>query len=362
MDTSDTPAPSTSARFRPLSFRGLVLAAVVTLVAMAAGAPGAGMTRQAGAAADLQDGDFLVGVTVDQPFGGAEGRIVRVRDGQATVFCAPVTGNAGLPGYWNTPSDVLIDSQGRVVFLAYLHGNDPVPYRGFGLWRCDAMGATPTLLGAFGSDANPVLINYPRPLGDRDVRLVTGLHLKRSKGLDLNSLTMAESQFYVFAVADAFGSSALADTIAYNPATGDWIETFEDPVPTDQPGTSPNQIDMINANGYTFSVAGGSMRGFAEPISLEFQIGEFSGGLAFQSLHDLSGAAVDDSLTPNSPSGCEAHPDNVPLSVPTAADGIIYPMNALFQLAWRDGLLLHNNYGGGGYSFLPNAAQPQECY
>jgi hypothetical protein len=90
---------------------------------------------------------------------------------------------------------------------------------------------------------------------------------------------------------------------------------------------------MINANGYTFSVAGGSMRGFAEPISLEFQIGEFSGGLAFQSLHDLSGAAVDDSLTPNSPSGCEAHPDNVPLSVPTAADGIIYPMNALFQLA-----------------------------
>ena len=56
---------------------------------------------------------------------------------------------------------------------------------------------------------------------------------------------------------------------------------------------------MINANSYTFSVAGAGLRAFAEPISLAFQIGEFTGGLAFQSLHDLVGAAVDDSLTPN---------------------------------------------------------------
>jgi hypothetical protein len=111
---------------------------------------------------ELQDGDFLVGVTVDQPPPtGVAGRIARVRNGQATTFCDPLTGDANLPGYWNTPGDVLIDSQGRVVFLAYLHGNDNVPYRGFGLWRCDAMGATPTLLGAFGSDANPLLLDYP---------------------------------------------------------------------------------------------------------------------------------------------------------------------------------------------------------
>jgi hypothetical protein len=331
-----------------------VLTALATLIAVAVGN---GIAQQGSAAADLQNGDFLVGVSVDQGFGGTQGRIVRVRAGQATTFCETVTGNREVPGFWNTPSDVLIDAQGRVVFLAYLGGAaDPVPNWGFGLWRCDSMGATPTLLGAFGSDQSDPPLNYPSPLGDRDVQFAGGLHLKHSKGLDLNTLTMTESQFYVFAVADVYGDRALADTIAYNPATGDWIETFEDPVPTDQPGTSTNQIDMINANGYTFSVAGGSMRGFAEPISLDFQIGEFTGGLAFQSLHDLSGAAVDDSLTPNRPSGCPPHLDNVPLSVPTAADGNIYPMNELFQLAWGEGLILENNYGGGGYLFLPNVS------
>ena len=149
MGMSDSPAPTHRERFSPLSFRGLVLAALATLIAVAAGG---GITQQGSAAADLQDGDFLVGVSVDQGFGGTEGRILRVRDGVATEFCGPVTGNRDQPGFWNTPNDVLIDSQGRVVFLALLDGVFGVPVRGFGLWRCDSMGATPTILGAFGSD------------------------------------------------------------------------------------------------------------------------------------------------------------------------------------------------------------------
>lgn len=298
----------------------------------------------------LQNGDFLVGVTVGQPTPtGVAGRIVRVRGGLAATFCDPVTGDANQPGYWNTPSDVLIDSQGRVVFLAYLHGNDNVPYRGFGLWRCDAMGATPTLLGAFGSDANLLLkndpSNYPRPLGSRDVRFVGGLHLKRSKGLDLTSLTLTEAQFYVFAVADQNNAHVLADTIAYNPATGEWTESFERPVPTDQEGSSTSQFDMINANGYTFSVSGDSIRAFAEPLTLDFQIGDFTGGLAFQSLHDLSAAVIDDSRTPNTrESGCSDHGDGISLNYPNRPDGFtVHRMAGLFQLAWRDALILEKN-------------------
>lgn len=334
-------------RSRSIS-RGLFALLLLAAVALwlAGDSPGAVVAVEP----ELQNGDFLVGTAVTGGFGHSEGRIVRVRDGVATEFCASTP-----DAFWNRPEEVLIDSQGRVVFVAYL-GSFFQNGRGYGLWRCDALGAAPTLLGAFGSPLNnPVLATYARPLGDRAIAFVGGLHRKRSKGLDLNTMTMVNKEFYVFAVSDVYGDRGHADTIAYNPATGEWTESFEDPVPTDLYGNT-SQIDMINANGSTFSVAGGCMRGFSEPVALEFEIGEFSGGLAFQSLHDVCGAIVDDSLTPNGNSGCGPHSDGVTLSRPTASDGILYPMNGLFQVAWGDSLILENNYGGGGWLFLPDVS------
>ena len=147
----------------------------------------------------FQDGDLLVGVLEQNSFGD-KGKVVRVRGGQQVDFCESRSLRPGVPPFFNTPSEVLIDRQGRVVFLAYLGSNfDFVAQAGWGLWRCDAMGAFPTLLGAFG--ANPALL-YPSPLGAWPVRHAGGLHLKRSAGVDLNQGTAAEAELYVFAVGD----------------------------------------------------------------------------------------------------------------------------------------------------------------
>lgn len=339
----------------PIARRRRWVAVFAAVAIVLSSVPEMAHTTPTSAAADLQDGDFLVGVTVDLGFGGTEGRVVRVRNGQASVFCAPVSHDPQVPGYWQGPSDVLIDAQGRVVFLSYLGTAFDTDYQwGFGLWRCDSMGATPTLLGAFGSDQSTPPLNYPSPLGSRDIRRAGGLHLKRTKGVDLSTLTMAESQFYVLAVADS--DAALAEAMAYNPTTENWTDAFVDPVPTDQPGTSAGQIDMINANGYTFSVSGGSLRTLLEPISLDFQIGEFTGGVAFQSLHDLANPLVDDSHVPNTrPSNCPDHSDGVSLNYPNGQDGYtLNSLSAVDQIAWSDGFVLQSNSVGTGYAFLPN--------
>ena len=71
---------------------------------------------------DLQDGDLLVGAihSTDPsgtiPFGG---RVWRVRNGQKAVFCE-TTPDSFDSGYSGVPQELMLDSQGRVVFLAPL--------------------------------------------------------------------------------------------------------------------------------------------------------------------------------------------------------------------------------------------------
>src|SRR5690349_10138813 len=67
---------------------------------------------------DLEDGDLFAGGGIgDNGFGGfASWGIYRVRGGQATVYCQAGQGD----DYWTLPTHVLVDSQGRVVFLANL--------------------------------------------------------------------------------------------------------------------------------------------------------------------------------------------------------------------------------------------------
>jgi hypothetical protein len=304
-----------------------------------------GLTASQSFGADLEAGDFAVGVSVPLAFGESQGRIVRVRAGVATPFCTAQSTDPNEPDYYfNTPSDVIFDAQGRVVFLAPLSSNFGSAAYGWGLWRCDSLGAAPTLLGAFGSD-HP----YPSPLGARDVQRAAGLHLKITKGIDLNNLTMANAQYYVFAVSDDCCNVAPHDTIAYDPAADHWITSFEEPVPTAGP-----LFDMINAGGYTFSVGAGGLRGLLEPLTLDFQIGEFSGGIALQKLTDLIDAAVDDVTVPDAPSTCPPHADGVPLSVPRNAGGGINVMDGFFQLAWHeDQLVLETNSIGPGHAYLP---------
>ena len=52
-----------------------------------------------------------------------KGAIVRVRGGQSTTFCKSqgnANNNPPVAGHFETPKEVVLDSQGRVVFLGFL--------------------------------------------------------------------------------------------------------------------------------------------------------------------------------------------------------------------------------------------------
>lgn len=303
----------------------------------------------------LQNGDYVVGVGEPTGNGEQKGKIVRVRDGQQTDFCESQSWNKGVPPFFNIPREVVIDGQGRVVFLAYLGSNfDFVNQAGWGLWRCDAMGELPTLIAAFGANA---AFDYPSPLGSRPVRQAGGLHLKRSAGVDLNTGAAAAHELYVFAVGDNCCGASPHDTLGYEPATGHF--TSEDPPVPD----AHVQFDMIYMSGpsglgfpagYTISVSENKLRAVLEPISLEFEIGEFHGGIAFKKTTDLEGLALDDVTHPNTPI-CPPgpnHPDFVPWETAYNSGGTINVMSGFNSLAAGDGLVIQSGNLGTGHPFL----------
>jgi len=304
-------------------------------------------------AADLEDGDFVVGVAVPPtfPFENRGGKIVRIRAGVSTDFCSS-SPTPHTNGFFQTPHNVVLDGQGRVVLLAQLGDSEVGAGDGLGLWRCDSLGAAPTMLGAFGGGS---ALGYPQPFGSGPVGHADGLHMKRVKGLDLNTGTASSSDLYVFAINRACGAGPF-ETVGYNPVTGQWTDSLEGPVPS-AASQCPNgyQMDMINAGGYTFSVGSTGIRGVLEPIRLDFQIGEFSGGLVLQKTTDLINGAplpvfFDETNVANIVE-CEAS-DGVPLGTPYNAGGSINGLSGLSQIAWRDGGLVLQ--AGGGYPQAPN--------
>jgi len=317
-----------------------------------------GWAPRAAHAADLENGDFLVGVRrpdppYPYPYYLRGGQIARVRAGVSTVFCDS-SETYYTQGFFHTPHDVVLDGQGRVVFLATLGPSTQGTGDGIGLWRCDSLGATPTMLGAFGGGA---ALGYPQPVAGQAVCHAQGLHMKRVKGIDLNNGTASSSELYVFAINAACGNGPF-ETMAYDPVSGQWIDNLEDPVPTAIAGPLDGyEMDMINAKGFTFSVGSGGIRGVIEPIRLAFQIGQFSGGLALQGTIDVingqpTDVLWDDLSVPNHSSGCP--PDGIPDGTPYshAVGGTKYGLHHLTDIAWRDGGLMLQD-GPGNYQ-APN--------
>ena len=108
---------SNSSPLRILKLPPVLLALVLTNSTMVAQQP------------PLLDGDLLVGAG---HYGADAGIIARVRDGNAVTYCEPGSLN------FYAPHEVMVDSQGRVVFVAML---GPVGSYGHGLFRCDSMKA-----------------------------------------------------------------------------------------------------------------------------------------------------------------------------------------------------------------------------
>lgn len=296
---------------------------------------------------ELQDGDLLVGVH------DGRGAIVRIRGGVATRYCI-AQDNPWEPLYFDTPKDVVIDSRGDVVFLAFMSTSAAWASLGpYGLWRCSAMGEPPELIAAFGT--NPAF-DHPRPLGDRPVRWAGGLHIKRASGVDLSDGEASTTEWYVFAVANS--GDAHRDTIAYSPSTGTWADAgmMDDPIQP-MPAAGYFQFDMINGGfqgqNYTVSAAGHAMKVISEPISLEFEIGGVGiAKLAFQGVRELVGAAVDDLTVPNADAHqCLADLPGTPRNTFGTGNG----MTGIYQLAWPDRLLIQSDSFGMGHPFIPLA-------
>lgn len=327
------------------------IALAVALAAIAA--PGMEMTLVSAPPAalaqepELQDGDLLVGVH------DGRGAIVRIRAGVATRYCISQD-NHGERMYFDTPKEVVIDSRGDVVFLAFMSTPAaPASLGPYGLWRCSALGQPPELIAAFGTRPE---FDHPRPLGDRPVKWAGGLHIKRAAGVDLDDGTASTTEWYVFVVAN--GGDAHRDTIAYNPSTGAWAEAgfMDDPLQP-SPAAGYYQFDMINGgfagDNYTVSAAGNAMKVISEPISIEFEIGGVGiAKLAFQSVRELVGAAVDDLTVPNADGHkCVADLPGTPRNV----FGTVNGMSGIHQLAWPGRLLMQSDSFGMGHPFIPLA-------
>jgi hypothetical protein len=84
---------------------------------------------------DLRDEDLFVGVpTYVGGFGGSFGTVKQIRSGTVMDWCSATIPDH-LPDYFETPGEVIVDSQGRVVVIAGLHRPS-----GWGLFRCNAPG------------------------------------------------------------------------------------------------------------------------------------------------------------------------------------------------------------------------------
>lgn len=320
-----------------------VAAATVAVVSSGAAMPLLPSARGVLSAAqpELRDGDFLVGVHTN-----GHGAIIRVRAGQAVTFCESQAGRASDAGYFDTPTEVVIDGRGRVLFLAPLEtGASVAPW---GLWRCERMNEAPMLIAAFGAAE---ALGYPQPLAGRPVRWAGGLHIKRSAGINLDTGTASTTEWYVMAVSDGPGTHR--DTIAYQPDVRRWADdgVLDDPVQSN----NNHGFDMLAAgdtlNSYTFSVQGNALKVVAEPVSLGFDLfGVFTIKLAFQHHGTMAGEVVDDLTVANVDTHrCLSDLPGKPLN-PHWSAGV---MSELYGLAWNEGLLLQTHGGAVGHIYLP---------
>lgn len=338
-------------------------------------------------AVDLEEGDLLVGAGVSHAFGETSGVVVRIRDGSAVPFCQSPT--SGLdPDFWNVPQEVLVDSEGRVVFLAWM-GSFFFGFQDWGLFRCDRLGATPELLAFFPSVSGTGDEGHPLPFPGESFETVSGLHLAKQTSVvidddvDGGAPRLGSGDTYVFAVGtwDPNYPPQRLDvrTVRYLPEHRVWEEG---PRPITQNGVSVSLPDMVQHAGDTYAVVhpdrlldgrgvSDIIRRIAEPLRLEAS-GE-AGGLEFRVELVLFGGARDigggvgegsfaeiaatgfvlDDLTVPNPSVCMS---NGPVSsaVPYNSGGSYNVPAGFGQIVFDDrfGLVVTSNSGAAGTPYL----------
>ncbi len=302
---------------------------------------------------DLQSGDLFVGVQSPVAGGPTKGLVQRIRAGVVTDFCeSPDPPRASLqpgdPVFWNRPDQIVVDSKGRVTFLAALNFGgsfSPSAQNGWGLLRCGLPGQPPEQLGIFpqGSHIDP---GWPEPLPGRtffSAIPTTGLHLRKTKhvliddNVNNGNPQIVTEEKYVLAFQDSFdpasrGSGGHIGSLSLNTKSLVFAEDDLSPVgvgftTTDQQDLLPemffhSKIETISSLGLTFSAPVaktyvtkfGVMRRIHQPFEIQLTADTLAGTVqlgvqAFGGFTEMPSTPITDDVTiPNASSGCNPFP------------------------------------------------------
>ena len=301
--------------------------------------------------------------------GGFLGAILRIRGTDVTTYCES-THDPYAADVFTAPTDVLVDSAGRVAFLA------PVPNFGandsgaaMGLFRCDAAGQVPEKLALFPilttDDQRAADAGFPLPFPGQAFSangggfpVAASLHLKKLKSLDLNDaladhVRVASDELYVMAAA-----WPTFKEIDYHAATGVW-DQHELSTST---ANSLNLPSMVNHGGTLYTVWYNVLAADTQPLEVKvaghifgtpfsFDLGLFGGH------HELRGSIIDNLAGDHIASQCKPSP---PYSL-IEPYGFFNSLSALYQVAYdeKGGLdqVVTTGYGPVGSTYLTNISQ-----
>jgi len=297
------------------------------------------------AAQPVQPGDLFVGAGINIG-SGLKGVIHRVRGASVDRFCES-TSNPFADHFFGVPHEVVVDSWGRVVFLAGMIGHQ-------GLFRCDSLGAVPELLGLFPAWGT-VPPGAPVPFPNDYFYGTNGLHLARVKAVRVDDAVnnglprILTEEAYVFLASrrDPSGRRLATKTVRYRLTSGIWDEGPQQPDPLG------DLADAVNHAGHTYMATLGVLRRQKDPLRLEMsgRVGGDEFRLStdlFGGFKEVRGIIIDDSEIPNNPSGCPPSPDT---RIRDHMPGPIFnPLISMTNVAFDGhgsfGLVLTSNDGG----------------
>jgi hypothetical protein len=304
---------------------------------------------------DKQDNDIFVYLPSpnDCCFNAA---IYRVRNGIAEKFCQP-TQYAPFPD-----PDLIVDSEGRVVFEGYMGHFLGYP---LGLFRCNNIGDPPENLAEFktGFFGPQVGLEPPEAFPGKIFNSVGSLHLERVRRAVIDDKVkngtpqVVTEDAYVFA--ERQGNGPGVEAIRYDVDSQIW----EGPG-----GTIPDPIQrsnglpfMVSHGGATFSSDGGTIQRKESPLRLDVSGNVTVGGNTvsfdvslslFGLLQQINGGMiVADDQIPRVPSGC---PNPPPPGIASTMPGIL--SGSGFNILSDNIGLFYDEYNGAGLIGVDNNA------
>ena len=317
-------------------------------------------------ASGVQEGDLFVGAVSPA---GPRG-VFRVRDGVVTPFSLGAADPSD-PGFFDTPHGVIVDSQGRVVWLAQLGAGSYADH--VGLFRASGEGATPEKLAIFKVGDHALDEGYPNPFPDLRISQydngppVIGLHLASNRRIEIDDDVnggeprVVTEEAYVMGLILGTGAAESPLSLMQKPcrmAPPRAIGTTVCRTRFTNPQRSP-PVDMVSHAGAIYSIDENGLRRSSTPLRVDasgsIDLGsagniEFSLGLRlFGGDQDVRAIVFDDTNIPNVPCGCAVgHPTRRTISMPWEPG--FAPMSSFHSLAYDPGLglVISSNAGFAG--------------